>query len=217
MCAIIQHGVREMWEQDKDVIYYVTAYNENFPMPEKPEGCDEGITRGLYKFQEAKPLEHTVRLIGSGCIMKQALDAVEMLAEYGVGAEVWSATSYGELQRDAIACDRAERLGEEATQSWVSQCLGDGSVTVAVSDNMTAYPMLIDPWVGGDYTVLGTDGFGRSDTRENLRRYFEIDKEHVVVAALAGLAKAGKISADVPAQARQKFGIVAERNDICMD
>jgi len=217
MAAIIENGVKEMWGEDKDVIYYVTAYNENFPMPEKPEGVDEGIIKGLYKFADAKPATNTVRVIGSGAIMKQALDAVDILAEYGVGVEVWSATSYGELQREAIACERLARLGAEAPTSWVEKCLGDGSVTVAVSDNMTAYPKLISPWVGGDFTVLGADGFGRSDTRENLRRFFEVDKEHVVVAALQGLAKQGKISADVVSQAREKFGITAERKDVCME
>jgi len=216
MAAIIEHGVQEMWGQDKDVIYYVTAYNENFAMPAKPEGVDEGIIKGLYKFQDAEPAAHTVRLVGSGAIMKQALDAVPLLKEFGVSAEIWSATSYGELQREALACDRAARLGGERKTPWVSQCLGDGTVTVAVSDNMTAYPQLIARWVGGDYITLGADGFGRSDTRENLRRFFEIDKEHVVVAALDGLAKAGKISADIPAKALEKFAISAERKDICM-
>lgn len=217
MGAIIEQGVKEMWAEDRDVIYYITAYNENMAMPAKPPGADEGIIKGLYKFQDAKPLQHTVRLIGSGAIMKQALQAVDMLAEFGVGAEVWSATSYGELSREAIACDRLSRLGGESKDPWVKQCLGDGSVTVAVSDNMTAYPKLIAPWVGGQYIVLGADGFGRSDTREALRRFFEVDKENVVVAALDGLAKAGKISQDVVAQAREKYGIVADRRDICME
>jgi len=216
MAAIIENGVKEMWGEDKDVIYYVTAYNENMPMPEKPEGVDEGIVKGLYKFSDAKPAQHKVRLIGSGAIMKQALDAVELLAEYGVGAEIWSATSYSELQRDAVASERADRLGAQG-QSWVEQCLSEDLVTVAVSDNMTAYPMLIAPYVTGKYIVLGADGFGRSDTREALRRFFEIDKEHVAVAALYGLAKQGKISMDVADQAREKFGISAEKKDICME
>merc|ERR1712176_428284 len=110
-------------------MYYMTAYNENYPMPEKPAGVDEGIIKGLYKFQDAKPAEHTVRIIGSGSIMKQALDAVDLLAEYGVGAEIWSATSYGELHRDGVACDREARLGKNARTPWVSECLGDGTVT----------------------------------------------------------------------------------------
>lgn len=215
--TILENGVKEMWGENKDVIYYVTAYNENYPMPEKPEGCDDGIIKGLYKFQEAEKAKHTVRLVGSGAIMKQALDAVPMLAEYGVACEIWSATSYGELQREAIACDRAARLGGEVKKPWVAQCLGDGEVTVAVSDNMTAWPMIVKPWVGGDFIVLGTDGFGRSDTREALRRFFEIDKEHVVVAALRGLANAGKIPADVPTKAIEKYGIALDKYDICME
>jgi len=219
MGAILEHGVTEMWGEDKDVIYYVTAYNENYPMPEKPEGCDEGIIKGLYKFQDPKPgLKHTVRLIGSGAIMKQALDAVALLAEFDVGAEVWSATSFGELQREAIACDRKARLGGGATEPWVKQCLGDGEVTVAVSDNMTAWPMIIDEWVGGDYTVLGADGFGRSDTREALRRFHEIDAEHVTVAALRSLAKQGKVPHSAVDEAIEKFDIsTGPREDVTMD
>jgi len=217
MGLILERGVQEMWGEDKDVIYYITAYNENMAMPAKPAGVDEGIIRGCYKFQDAKPAKNKVRLLGSGAIIKQALDAVDLLAEYGVGAEVWSVTSYGELQREAVASDRVTRLTGKVEKSWVSQCLGDGSVTVAVSDNMTAYPSLISPWVGGIYTVLGADGFGRSDTREALRRFHEIDSASVVVAALDSLATAGKISSDVPAKARTKFGLKPERPDICMD
>jgi len=217
MAAIIENGVKEMWGEDKDVIYYISAYNENFKMPAKPEGADEGIIKGLYKFQDAKPAKHTVRLIGSGSIMLQALGAVDLLAEFDVGAEIWSATSYGELQRDAEACERDGRLGGPAKTPWVSECLGDGSVTVAVSDNMTAYPKLIAPWVGGQYTVLGADGFGRSDTREALRRFFEVDKEHVAVAALDGLVKTGQIPKEVHTKALEKFGFTPERKDICME
>jgi pyruvate dehydrogenase E1 component len=219
MGTIIEHGVKEMWGEDKDVIYYITAYNENYPMPEKPEGADEGIIKGLYKFQDAKTeMKHTVRIVGSGAIMKQALDAIDLLAEFGVGAEIWSATSYGELQREANACDRKARLGQEVQKSWAEQCLGDGEVTVAVSDNMTAWPMIIDPWVGGEYIVLGADGFGRSDTREALRRFHEIDKEHVAVAALRGLAKIGKVPASIVDEAISKFGIdTGPREDITMD
>jgi len=218
MGTIIEHGVQEMWGEDKDLIYYCTAYNENYPMPEKPPGVDDGIISGLYKFKDAEPgSKVTVRLLGSGAIMKQALDAVPLLKEYGVGAEIWSVTSYGELYREAVECDRQKRLNGEQMDSWVSECLGDGVVTVAVSDNMTAYPQLIAPWVGGDYRVLGADTFGRSDTRENLRRFLEIDAESVAHSALDGLAKAGKIDASVPKQAQEKMGLKLERYDITMD
>jgi len=217
MGLILENGVKEMWEEDKDVIYYLSAYNENYVQPEKPKGCDAGILKGLYKFQDAKPAGNTVRLIGSGSIMQQALGAVELLAEFDVGAEVWSATSYGELHREAVESDRLARLGQEAEKPWVAKCLGDGEVTVAVSDNVTAYPQLIRSHVGGQYIVLGTDGFGRSDTREALRRFYEVDKEHVAVAALEGLATAGKISADIPKKARERFGITPDKTDICME
>lgn len=217
MGKILENGVKEMWEEDQDVIYYISAYNENYVHPEKPAGCDAGIVNGLYKLQEAKSAKHTVRLVGSGAIMKQALEAVDLLAEFGVGAEVWSATSYGEMHREAVAYDRALRLGQKPDKPWAAKCLGDGEVTVAVSDNQIAYPMLISPWVGGEYIVLGTDGFGRSDTREELRRFFEIDKEHVTVAALEGLVKVGKIEASVAQQARERFNIKVDRSDICME
>jgi pyruvate dehydrogenase E1 component len=217
MGAILHHGVQEMWGEDKDLIYYVTAYNENYPQPAKPDGCDEGIIKGLYKFEDAKPAKNTVRIIGSGAIMKQAMDAVPLLAEFDVGVELWSATSYGQLYREAVECDRKTRLGGEAHTPWVTQCLGDGTVTVAVSDNMTAYPKLITSWVGGDFQVLGADGFGRSDTRENLRRFYEIDKESVAHAALEGLARAGKIPASLPKQAFEKYGLVVKKDDVTMD
>merc|ERR1712151_1424937 len=151
MGAILHHGVQEMWGEDKDLIYYITAYNENYPQPPKPAGCDEGIIKGLYKFEDAKPAKHVVRIIGSGAIMKQAMDAVPLLAEFDVGVELWSATSYGELYREAVEYDRKKRLGGDAAIPWVQQCLGDGTVTIAVSDNMTAYPKLITSWVGGNF------------------------------------------------------------------
>merc|ERR1712176_557548 len=174
MAEIIKHGVDEMWGQDKDVIYYVTAYNQNYAMPAMPAGVEKDILKGLYKFQDAQPAVNTVRLLGSGAIMAEVLGAVDLLAEFGVGAEIWSVTSYSELQREALACERTARLtaGDSAPIPWVSKCLSDGSVTVAASDNMSAIPHMIDHWVGGRYIVLGTDGFGRSDKREVLRRFF---------------------------------------------
>jgi len=215
MAEIIKAGVDEMWGQDKDVIYYITAYNGNYAMPAKPKTAG-GITKGLYKFQDANKTKHSVRLIGSGAIMAEVLGAVDLLAEYDVGAEVWSATSYSQLQREAQKTERSARLepSKDHPKPWVSQCLGDGSVTVAASDNMSSIPELINRWVGGEYIVLGADSFGRSDTREALRRYFEVDKEHIVVAALSGLAKTGQIGKDIPTKAIQKFGINVNREDI---
>merc|ERR1719215_537601 len=131
--------------------------------------------------------------------MAEVLEAEELLKEHGVGCEIWSATSYGELQRDAVAYERLRRLSPRADQEkpWVSQCLGDGEITVACSDNMSSIPMPIDRWVGGEFVVLGADGFGRSDERHVLRRFFEVDKEHITVAALSALSRQGRVGADV--------------------
>ena len=149
--------------------------------------------------------------------MVQLLDAVEQLQALGVRSEIYSATSYGELRREGLACDRYNRLHptEDAKQPWVEQVLGKGNVPViAVSDNMAAVPDMIRQWVGGHYTVLGTDGFGRSDTREALRRFFEIDGKAIALAALSSLVRAGTIDGAVYAEAEMAFGISTERNDI---
>mmetsp|Transcript_26609 Transcript_26609/g.76710 ORF Transcript_26609/g.76710 Transcript_26609/m.76710 type:complete len:1047 (-) Transcript_26609:79-3219(-) len=217
---IIEHGIQLMWGEDKDVIYYISLYNENHAMPAIPEdpSFKEGVLKGLYKFRPAEAgKSNTVRLIGSGSIMQQVLGAAELLAEYGVATEIWSATNYGELHREAVKADRHTRLNpkEPPASCWVKECLGgfDG-VTVAASDNVGSVPRLIERYVDGDYVVLGTDGFGRSDTREALRRFFEVDKESVTVAALSALARQGKLSPDVAEEAIAKFGLSRERPDI---
>ena len=218
LATIIRHGIDEMYGQDMDVIHYVAIYNENYPMPPKPEGVDQGIIRGMYLLRGApKGDGPIVRLIGSGPIMVQVLDAVEKLEAYGVRAEIYSATSYGEMRREGLACDRYNRLHptEEAKKPWVEQLLGKATVPViAVSDNMAAVPDMIRQWVGGHFTVLGTDGFGRSDTREALRRFFEIDGAAVALAALSALVRDGSIDASVYAEAQAAFGVSTEREDI---
>lgn len=223
LTEVLKLGVNEMYAQDKDVIYYISLYNGNYAHPERPAGdhINEGIKNGLYMFQDAPTgQEHKVRLIGSGAIMPEVLQAAEMLKEFGVGAEVWSATSYSEMNRDIIACDRENRLSPEnpTAVSWAAKHLGEGApVTVAASDNQTAYMRLIEGAVGGEFVVLGCDGFGRSDTRERLRRYFEVDSQHITVGALSGLAKAGKIPASVATGAIEKYGInpQSRASDIC--
>ena len=179
LATIIQHGIKEMYQDDIDVMYYIAVYNENYPMPVKPKGVDEGIIKGLYKLRAApKGDGPIVKLIGSGPIMLQVLDAVEKLEEFGVRSEIWSATSYGELRRDGLECERWNRLNPDKPErkSWVEEMLSSSSESiVAVSDNMAAVPDMVRQWMPEDYTVLGTDGFGRSDTRESLRRFFEID------------------------------------------
>merc|ERR1712176_1750540 len=223
MAYIIEEGIQQMWGQDKDVIYYISLYNENYAMPAIPEPANpnfkEGLLKGLYLFEPVSAgKKNTVRLLGSGSIMQQVRAAKELLAEYDVDAEIWSVTNYGELYRDALKAERRTRLfpKEPPATSWIGECLGDhDGVTVACSDNIIAVPGLLKGHVGGDYIILGADGFGRSDTRPALRRFFEIDKESVVVAALSGLSRQGKVSGDVVEEAMTKYGIGHERPDIC--
>jgi len=218
LSTIIKQGIVEMCEQDGDVIYYLAVYNENYPMPAKPKDCEEGILKGLYRLRDAPsgdgPL---VRLIGSGPIMLQVLDAVEKLETFGVRSEIWSATSYGELRREGMDVSRWNRLhpGESMKSTWVEQQFGDGtSPIVAVSDNVAAVPEMIREWIHAPYTVLGTDGFGRSDTRPALRRFFEIDGQAVALAALSSLVREGQLDAAVYADAIVKFEVSTDRTDI---
>tara|TARA_B110001452_G_scaffold88423_1_gene72394 strand:- start:6313 stop:8922 length:2610 start_codon:yes stop_codon:yes gene_type:complete len=217
LATIIRHGIDEMYAQNKDVIHYIAVYNENYPMPPKPKGVDEGIVRGMYLLRGAPKGEGpVVRLVGSGPIMVQVLDAVEKLETFGVRCEIYSATSYGEMRREGLECDRWNRLhpSEEARKPWIEDLLSESLPTIAVSDNMAAVPDMIRQWVNGHYTVLGTDGFGRSDTREALRRFFEIDGAAIALAALSSLVRDGSIEAKVYSKAEKNFGISTERNDI---
>ena len=218
LATIIKQGINEMYAENSDVIYYLAVYNENYPMPVKPEGCEEGIVKGLYKVKGAKQGEGpVVRLIGSGPIMIQVLDAVEKLESFGVRSEIWSATSYGELRREGMEVSRENRLNphQEEKLSWVEKQFGDENLpTIAVSDNVAAVPEMIREWVHSPFTVLGTDGFGRSDTREALRRFFEIDGHAIALAALSSLVRDGKIDAKVYEKAVKEFGISNDRPDI---
>ncbi|MDP6333393.1 MAG: pyruvate dehydrogenase (acetyl-transferring), homodimeric type [Candidatus Poseidoniaceae archaeon] len=218
LATIIQHGIKEMFEQNLDVMYYIAVYNENHPMPAKPKNVDEGIIRGLYKLRGApKGDGPIVRLLGSGPIMLQVLDAVEKLEEFGIRSEIWSATSYGELRRDGLECERWNRLNpnEPEKQSWAQQMLGSSQdPIIAVSDNMAAVPDMVRQWMPNDYTVLGTDGFGRSDTREALRRFFEIDGESITLAAISRLVRKNIIDGKVYDKAVKKLKVSSQRNDI---
>ena len=202
VAVIVKDGLRRMYQRREDVFYYLTLYNENLEMPAMPAGVEEGIVRGLYKFKRSdsrhKPRAH---LLGSGPLLFEALRAREILEErYGVAADVWSATSYNLLRRDAHAVQRWNRLhpAEEPRKSYVESLLEpEKGVFVAVSDYMKIVPDQIAPWVPGGLVTLGTDGFGRSDTRARLRRYFEVDAESVVIATLHALARKGRVDKTV--------------------
>jgi len=181
--------MRRMLTEQQDVFYYLTLYNENYAHPEIPEGAEEGILRGMHPVREADGAE--IQLLGSGPILLEVLAAADMLAEdWDVEADVFSVTSFAELARDGMAAERRDRLHptEEPTETWIGRCLDDRP-TVVSTDWVRAVAQQIRPWVPGTYTVLGTDGFGRSDSRERLRRFFEVDRQHVVVAALRALGR----------------------------
>ena len=213
---IVEDGLRRMYgEADEPVFYYLTVYNEPIAQPAEPEGLDvAGLLRGLYRYSPASGLGDRApraQLLASGTGMQWALRAQELLAQdWGVAADVWCATSWSELRRDAVATEEYNLLhpGQEPRLPYVTQALAEApGPVVAVSDFMRAVPDLISRWVPGDFTSLGTDGFGMSDTRHALRRHFHVDAENIVVATLRQLARRGAVAANVPAEAAQKYAI----------
>ncbi len=210
IAVIVQDGLRRMYKRRDDVFYYLTLYNENHEMPAMPPGVEQGILRGLYKFKRADNNGKMVRahLFGSGPLLFEALRAQEILASrYDVAADVWSATSYNLLRRDAQQAQRWNLLHpeEKPRKSYLESLLEpEEGVFVAVSDYMKIVPDQIAPWVPGGLMTLGTDGFGRSDTRPRLRRYFEVDAESVVIAALYALCRKGRIKKSVVTRAMRE-------------
>jgi pyruvate dehydrogenase E1 component len=198
LAAIVEDGARRMLEAEEDVFYYVTVANENYAHPAPPQGSAEGILRGMYRLREGSQ----VQLLGSGPILREVIAAADLLQkDWKVSAGVWSVTSFTELRRDGMQAERARRLGGKA-ESWVEQSLeGAKGPVVAASDYVSAVADLIRPYVPGRYVALGTDGFGRSDTRAALRDFFEVDSRHIAQAALAALDP--KLGAD----ALHRYGI----------
>ncbi len=216
IAVIVADGLRRMYAEGEELLYYIALYNENHVMPPMPAGVEEGILKGLYKFKPG-PEKGKIKaqILGSGPIIRSALRAQEILAErYGVSADVWSATSYKLLRTDAIRCSRWNMLHPTATprKSYVETLLAkEQGVFVAVSDNIRTVPDQIAPWVPGGLTTLGTDGFGRSDTRTRLRRFFQVDAESTVIATLHSLAEKGQISREVVAKAIVDLGVDPEK------
>jgi pyruvate dehydrogenase E1 component len=211
LAVILQDGMRRMYVEQEDVYYYITVMNENYAHPDIPEGAEDGIRRGMYLFRDAGDSEKKVQLIGSGAILREVISAADVLQrEYGVSSDIWSATSFTELQRDGEAVLRHNRLNPEDEQScWVEQCMGEreGPV-IASTDYVAAQAEKIRGLLPqDDYYTLGTDGFGRSDTRENLRRFFEVDSRHVTYTALYGLYKQGRFDRDELLKARDRLEI----------
>jgi pyruvate dehydrogenase E1 component len=219
--VIIRDGIRRMYVEEDPVFYYLTLYNENYPMPPMPEGVVDGILKGMYRVRSREAAKARLaarpQLFGSGTILREALRAQDILAEdFGVSTDAWSVTSYKELRRDAMAVERRNRLHPEKPpkRSYLeSQIAGLEGPFVAVTDYMRLVPEQVTRWIPGGLVTLGTDGFGRSESRPALRRHFEIDAEHVAFATLVELHRRGAIGRDEVVAARDRLGIDPDKVD----
>jgi pyruvate dehydrogenase E1 component len=216
IAVIIADGLRRMYGQNEDIFYYITLHNENYPMPAMPEGAEKGILKGLYRFKKGvSGRKHKAHIFGSGAIMGEALRAQQILAErFDVSADVWSATSYKLLRTDALRAERWNMLHPDAKRKkpYITKLLEkEKGIFVAASDYVKTVPDQIAPWVPGGLTTLGTDGFGRSDTRANLRRFFEVDAELIAIATLHALAGRGELPASAVGKAIEQLDVDPEK------
>jgi pyruvate dehydrogenase E1 component len=217
--VLVRDGIRRMYgPEPEDCFYYLTLYNENYPQPPMPEGVEDGIVRGMYRLRAATDDHaHRAQILASGPMVLQALEAQQMLAEqYDVAADVWSVPGWKQLRDDALECERWNRLhpSESPRTPYVTEMLAEtAGPVVAVTDWVRAVPDAVARFVPRPYVVLGTDGYGFSDVRPALRRHFEVDAEHVVVAVLDGLAQTGDVKAEAAADAIARFGIDGDAPD----
>jgi pyruvate dehydrogenase E1 component len=219
LAIIIQSGLEEMYVKKMAKYYYITVMNENYIQPAMPKGCEDGVIRGMYllKKNSKKTSKKVVQLLGSGTILREVIAAAEILkADFGVESDIWSVTSFNELRKEGLATTRWNLLHPEDTPkvSYVNECL-DKTVgpVIASTDYMKSYADQIRDYVPRRYAVLGTDGFGRSDTREKLREFFEVDRHFVALAALSALAEENIIETKIVSQAIERFGINPEKPD----
>jgi pyruvate dehydrogenase E1 component len=211
MAVIIQEGLRVMYEEEQDVFYYLMAMNERYHQPEMPKGVEDGIIKGMYRLKEGKASKHKLQLLGGGAILREVLAAAELLAkDFKVEADVWSVTSFNELRHDALRVQRENQMSPEKKPqlSYVEKCLQKASgPIIAATDYVRLYADQIRPFVKQAYHTLGTDGFGRSDTRAQLRHFFEVDRHYIAVTALYALAQEGTIPMKQVTAAMKKYKI----------
>jgi pyruvate dehydrogenase E1 component len=220
LAVIVHDGIKRMYIDGEHKLYYITLYNENLPMPAMPKGIEDGIKRGIYRFKKSakKSAQAGIKahLLGSGIILDQALKAAEILESEGVSTDVWSATSWSELYRDATACERWNLLhpGETEKVSFLQQTLdGETGVFVAASDWVKMTPGCLAPWMPKDFIALGTDGFGLSESRESLRDYFEVSARYIAFAAVRLLHQQGKVNDKAMKDFMKKYGVEADKMD----
>jgi len=214
VAVIVQDGLRRMYANNEDVFYYITLMNENYAHPDMPEGAEQDILKGMYLLKAGGKGDKKVQLMGSGTILQEVIAGAELLkADFGVEADIWSCPSFNLLHRDAIEAERFNRLHPleaEKVPFVTSKLQGHDGPVIAATDYIRSYADRIRAYIPNDYHVLGTDGFGRSDSRANLRRFFEVDRYNVAVAALSALAEQGKVSKETVQQAIEKYGINAD-------
>ena len=220
LAVIVQDGLRRMFEKQENVFYYITTMNDNYRQPPMRRNMREGILKGIYRLPgdgEGADDAERVQLFGSGAILNETVGAAELLrTEYGVEADVWSVTSYNQLRRDGMACERYNRMnpGEEPRRAYLAEALGDATGPfIAASDYMAALPDSIRQWVPGTFITLGTDGFGRSDGRSALRNHFEVDARYIAAAALSALAAEERIDPGKVSEAMRKWEIDPAKAD----
>jgi pyruvate dehydrogenase E1 component len=215
LAVILEAGMSAMFERQEDAFYYLTLMNESYPHPVMPAGAEEGLLRGMYRIR-ATALEAPgkVQLLGSGTILLEAMAAAELLEqEWGIAADVWSVTSYSQLRWEALAIDRQRRLHAryDGPSAWVEGCLTSPVPVIAATDYVRAVADLIRPWIRTRYVTLGTDGFGRSDTRKALRKFFEVDRKNIVLASIKALADEGTVGASLTADCLSRYGLSDSR------
>jgi pyruvate dehydrogenase E1 component len=215
LAVIIQDGLRRMYKEGESIYYYLTCENENYVHPAMPAGAEEAILRGMYRLREIDDAEHKVSLLGCGSILREVIAAGELLAQdWDVGSDIWSVTSFSELARDGRAVARHHLLNpdSDAQICYVEQCLNDSpGPVIAATDYIAAHSEQIRPFISQRYVTLGTNGFGRSDTRAKLREFFEVNAKHITVAALKALADDGVVPTTTVREALEKYGIDANK------
>ena len=215
LAVIIQEGLRRMVQNQEDVYYYITLMNENYSHPALPAGAVQGILKGLYCFSQSTAKGEKVQLMGSGVILREVIAAAALLEkDWGISADVWSATSFTELRREGLDCERWNMLNPEKSQrlNYVAQCLKDAKgPVIASTDYMKSFAEQIQRFVPNKFVALGTDGYGRSDSREALRDFFEVDARYITVAALKALSDEGKLPTAKVAEAVKKYNLDANK------
>jgi len=217
--VIIQDGLRRMFKEQEDVFYYITLLNENYVQPAMPKGVEEGVIKGMYRLSEGKGKKDAprVQLLGSGAILREVLAAQELLEkDFGIAGDVWSCPSFNELRREGLSVQRWNLLHpeEKPRETYVGRCLNSApGPVVAATDYVKLFADQIRPFIYKHYVVLGTDGYGRSDYRRQLRKFFEVDRYYVAVAALKALADEGSIPASTAAKAIKKYGLDPDKPD----